>query len=216
MHVALTGIDEQVSGDLLEQEGADSCSHSADSCDCGSSLLGKEVSADGIKVGRPALVRCSCEAYADHGEPGGYIPQRLCEQDHKRYEGEDEHSPGPARVRILACPVHEYGRKLASEDGEHRDKVQDKDKGYSQRVGGLDPELCVEIGRSPEKEEPPDSVGYEPCEDEGPGFLVLEDLTKGHLFLLGRALFLLLGELGISLSILLDLGEFGSIDHLVL
>ena len=74
MHVALTGIDEQVSGDLLEQEGADSCSHSADSCDCSSSLLGKEVSADGIKVGRPALVRCSCEAYADHGEPGDIFP----------------------------------------------------------------------------------------------------------------------------------------------
>lgn len=107
---------------------------------------------------------------ADHydREPRGDSPERLSQQDKQREEGEYEHRPHPGGIRIEPCPVDDQGRKLPSVYRQHRDGIEGEYQGDAERIRSLDPELRVQVGRRPEKEEPPDSVSHEFPEGKGP------------------------------------------------
>ena len=149
------------------------------------------------------------DADQDDREPRGDPSKRLSQKHHQRKEGEDQHClhPGGIRVESLPLPhrvVDEYGRKLAAVDGKHGDGVEGEDQRHALRIAGLDPELGVQIGRGPEEEEPPDSVGHELADSERPGLPVSQALHEPQ-FLRGSVLGCLIV---VKFLVLLDVGQF--------
>ena len=83
-----------------------------------------------------------------------------------REYGENEHRLHPCRVWVkLAAFAHrlvdENGREFASDNGEHRDGIEGENQGHAKWLGCLYTELGIEVGRSPEEEEPPHAVSHE-------------------------------------------------------
>ena len=153
-------------------------------------------------------MRGRADADQDDREPRGYPAKRLCEQDDQRQEREDQQRLHPGRVRIerlslLHRLIDEYGRKLSAVDRKHRYGIESEYQCHTHRVAGLDPELCVQIGRGPEQEEPPDSVGHKLSDGERPGLLVLEAVLETDLLpgsVVGRLLV-------VKFLVLLDVGQ---------
>ena len=142
------------------------------------------------------------------GNQGDILPRGCASKDHQRQEREDQHRLHPGRVRIerlslLRRLIDEYGRKLSAVDRKHRYGIESEYQCHTHRVAGLDPELCVQIGRGPEQEEPPDSVGHKLSDGERPGLLVLEAVLETNLLpgsVVGRLLV-------VKFLVLLDVGQ---------
>ena len=106
-------IGEEGTGTLVDEEGAHTTCHTADTDDGSDGRLGEHVTDGREDVGRPGLVGSTQDTNQDDGEPGGaeHTAERLCEETQQGEEGEDEHGAHTAFVRIIAT-VDEIGGSL--------------------------------------------------------------------------------------------------------
>ena len=96
-------------------------------------------------------------------------------------EGEDEHGAHTSLIGVHSFLFHEIGGKPASDDGEHRDGIEDEDEQLCHRgVRGQVVDIA-QVGGGPEQEEPPDAVGQEFAHGECPCLFVADALQERHL-----------------------------------
>ena len=150
-----------------------------------------------------------------NGRPPGAIgAEGLCEESQYGEAGENEHGAHATEIGIHALLLDKDLWQIATTNGENgNDGIEREDKGDTHAgVGGV-AILVGEIGRSPEEEEPPNAVGHELTNKEGPRLTEGEALEErnGYLFLL----FLTVLNSG-EVDILLDVVELSLIDTLVL
>ena len=80
---------------------------------------------------------------------------------------------------MLSCPVNNDCGKLAAKDGKHSDGIEDGDKQNSRRIIRWKTIDIADVGRCPEKEEPPHAVRKQLCKEDAPSLREGEELNEG-------------------------------------
>ena len=168
------GVGKELTGNPLDNHGADTSGHCADTGNGGDGALGEHVTHGGEEVGAPGLMSRTCKADED-GRPPGRVEthaQRLRKQRGNGEERKDEHGQHSAAVRMHTLLLNKKLGQISSADGNHRDyEIQRENEPLAKRGRCRSMELVAEIRRRPEQEEPPYAVGKELAGDEAPGLL---------------------------------------------
>jgi len=158
---------------------------------------------------------CAGKTDKDGRPPCAERAKRLCGKGEKREAGEDEHGDHAAFIGVHAALIHEERGKFAEVDRNERDdRIERNDESHAHSGIAAVAELVGKVAGSPEKEEPPHTIGEEASKNERPRMAKLERLEIGYLgaFRLGRS------GLGVSLGIGVgvDVCEFGGVHAAIL
>ena len=130
------------------------------------------------------MVGSSTDTDQNNREPGRNRTQRLRQQNQQREECKNQHCFHTRCIWIHATAVNKDCREFTTIDRKHGHGIQGKDQRHTQRVGSLDTKLCIQIGRSPEKEEPPNTVGHKFTGNESPSLFKSKALPEADLLLI--------------------------------
>ena len=154
------------------------------------------------------------EANQDCRPPSAIGTHGLSKQTQYREASEDEHRTHTTQIGVHTLLVDEVGRQIATTDRQDGyDSIEREDKGDTHsRVRGV-AILIAEISRSPEQEEPPDTISHELTHKERPRLFVGETLEERNgLLFLHIVTILSLSDI----VVLLNVVELSLIDTLVL
>ena len=129
-------------------------------------------------------MRRTSDTNQNHWEPRRNRSQRLRQQHEQREKCEDKHRLHTCRIRIHAAAIDKDCRQLTAVNGEHRNGIKREYQRHTQRIRCLDTELCVQIRRRPEEEEPPHAVRHELTDDKRPRLFESETLPETNLLLI--------------------------------
>ena len=124
---------------------------------------------------------CTTDTNQDNREPWRNSTQRLCQQHQQREESKNQHRFHTGCIWVHSTSVNKDRRQFTSVNRQHRDGIQGKYQSHAQRIGCLDAELCIQIRRSPEKEEPPNSVCHEFTDNKSPSLFERKTLQETDL-----------------------------------
>ena len=201
---------EELTGALVDHEAAATSrklSNTSERCNRG---LREHIADDGIHVGAPCLMTRASKTDEDSRPPCAECAERLCRKGEKREARKDEHGHHTTFIGVHATLIHEERRKLAEVNrNERNDCVERDDESHAHSRVAAIAELVGEVARSPEKEEPPHTIGEEAAEDERPGMTELERLEIGNL----RAFSVRGSGLGVSfgIGVGIDVFELGGV-----
>ena len=173
----------QCARELQDDHPAETSGHRADAGDGTDRLLGEHVGDGGEEVGRPCLM--GRRADADDGDSEGRgMPsevahiRKILGGEHREGEQRDEEHRRHAGLIGRHAALHQGHRDAAAVDtADDRDAVDDECGEHDLVLGHA--ELLLEVIGQPEEVEPPDAVGHEFPEEEGPGLRIAEQAGLG-------------------------------------